>query len=178
MGNRGIGLTSRISTAQWYCDHRTASAGKLLRGITPARQSRAIAPEEDDTDPAAQGSKGGCCEIHNCRVPPRREVLEIFEDARVQPEPADDPDGAAVQSIARRRDRRRPGIGDDVLDLARKIGSHCLYFFRRRQRQHREKKHANPCQDTEGRSDKAGGHCSGLVILADLASSASAGAAY
>ena len=101
-------------------------------------------PEEEDGDPAAQGSEGRCCEIHRCRVPPRRKVLEIFEDSRVQPEAADDPDRAAVQAIAGHCDCPRPRIGDDVVDLPRKIGSEWLYFFPRRQGQYREKDHTNP----------------------------------
>ena len=101
-------------------------------------------PEDDDDHSAAQGSKGRCCEIHNRGVPAGREVLEIFENARVQPEPTDDPSGAAVQSVARHRNRPRPGIGDDVLDLAGQIGSKWLYFFPRRQGQYREKDHTNP----------------------------------
>jgi hypothetical protein len=58
---------------------------------------------------------------------------------------ADDPGGASVQSIARHRDSRRSGIGDDVLDLAGKIGSHRFYFFRWHQRKDCEKGDANPC---------------------------------
>jgi len=52
-----------------------------------------------------------------------------------------------------------------VLDLAGQIGSDWLDFFPRRQRQYREKDHANPCQDTEGRSEEAGTHVRRLSDL-------------
>ena len=93
MGNLGIGLTSPISTTRLYGDHRTASAGNLLRGITPARQSGAIAPEEDNSDAAAQGAKRRRGEILKGGMPTRREMLKIFKDARVSPKAPGDPRG-------------------------------------------------------------------------------------
>ena len=98
-----------------------ANTGARVPG---ARSIATATPEEKDSDPTAQSSKRRCCEIHKCRVPAWREVLEIFQNAGIQPETADDPGGASVQSIACHRDRRRAGISDDVLNLARKIGSY------------------------------------------------------
>jgi hypothetical protein len=45
-----------------------------------------------------------------------------------------------------------------VLNLARKIGSHCLDFFQRHQRQNRKKDDASPRQETNRRSKEAGAH--------------------
>jgi hypothetical protein len=39
-------------------------------------------------------------------------------------------------------------LGDDVLNLAQKISSHCLDFFQRHQRQNRKKDDASPRQET------------------------------
>jgi hypothetical protein len=50
---------------------RCPSLLTLLRTIPRSQWSWAPAPEEDDSDPAAQSPDGRRCEIHNCRVPPR-----------------------------------------------------------------------------------------------------------
>jgi hypothetical protein len=57
VGDCGIGLTSGDFRDAVHRDHWTASAGNPLRGITRARQSRPITPEEEDSDPAEQRSQ-------------------------------------------------------------------------------------------------------------------------
>jgi hypothetical protein len=57
-----------------------------------------------------------------------------------------------------------------VLNLARKIGPHCLYFFRWHQRQDSEENDATPCQEAKRGSEEASPHLHRLTILADLAS--------
>jgi hypothetical protein len=54
------------------------------------------------------------------------------------------PGAAAGASLA-----SQSGRGDDVFDLARKIGSHRLYFLQSHQRQDCEEDAANPCQETK-----------------------------
>src|SRR5262249_36451205 len=56
------------------------------------------------------------------------------------------------------RDRSRPGVGDNVLNLARKIGAHRLYLLQWHQRQDREENDAAPCQDPKRRSEEASEH--------------------
>src|SRR5215471_6612714 len=74
----------------------------------PPRYSRMTTPKEDDGDPAAQGSEGRCCEIHECRVPSGREVLEVLQGRGVQPETADDPGGASALRITPSTRRASP----------------------------------------------------------------------
>ena len=51
-----------------------------INRLTPARHSKEPPPEEDDSEPAAEDPKGRCCEIHKCRVPAGRKVLETLQD--------------------------------------------------------------------------------------------------
>jgi len=60
---------------------------------------------------------------------------------------SDDLRSSSVQPIARYRDSRRPAIGNDMLNLARKIGSHCIFFFQRYQGQDCEKDDTSPSQE-------------------------------
>jgi|SRR5215472_9728719 len=50
----------------------------LLPGVTQARDGRAVAPKEDDSDPATEGSERRSCEILQCCVSTGREMLEIL----------------------------------------------------------------------------------------------------
>jgi len=50
-------------------------------------------------------------------------MLQVLKYPRVHPKGPNDPNGAAVQSVARHCECPGPGIGDDVLDLAGQIGS-------------------------------------------------------
>jgi hypothetical protein len=79
------------------------------------RLKRTRVREQDDSDPAAKGSERRCCEILKGGVPPRREILQVFEDTRVKPKQPNDPNTAPVQPVVRHRDRRRPGIGREML---------------------------------------------------------------
>ena len=85
-------------------------------------------------------------------------MLEVLQNASVYPKIHDDPDGAPVQPIARHRGSARPGICNDVLDLARKTGPNCLYFLLWHQRQDSEENDTNPCQQTKRCSEEARAH--------------------
>ena len=103
---------------------RCPSLLTLLRTVPRSQWRRAPSPEEEDGHSAAQGSKGRCCEIHKCRVPAGRELLQILKYPRVDSKAPNDPNGAPVQSVPRHCDRAGPGIGREMLKRAGKAGSH------------------------------------------------------
>jgi hypothetical protein len=83
-------------------------------------------------------------------------VLEIFQDASVQPKAADDPYRGLARAVAHHRYRRRTGISDEVLKPPRKTGSHHLLC--RQQRQDGEQDNAEPGEDLKGGQDQARAH--------------------
>jgi hypothetical protein len=89
-------------------------------------------------------------------MPTRREVLQVFQDAGVQPKAPNDPNGAPVQPVSRHCDRRRAGIGREMLKRAGKAGSH--HVLRRQQRQKTEEADANPRQEPKRCSEEASAH--------------------
>jgi len=78
-------------------------------------------------------------------MPAGREVLEVFQDAGVHANAADDLNAASARAVACHRDRSRPGVGDEMLKSAGEPGSH--HLLRRQQRQHGEKNDTAPGQD-------------------------------
>jgi hypothetical protein len=78
-------------------------------------------------------------------MPTRREMLEVLQDRGVHPKAADDPHAASARAVARHADRRRPGIGNQMLKFPRKAGSH--HVLRRQQRQYSDEKDAAPRED-------------------------------
>jgi hypothetical protein len=89
-------------------------------------------------------------------VPTRREVLQIFQYPRVQPEAPYDPGGTTVQCISGPSDRCRPGICNEMLNIALKAGAH--HVLRRQQGQESQYGDATPGQETKRHSKKAGAH--------------------
>jgi hypothetical protein len=78
--------------------------------------NRPTPPGKRDHKTAAQRPECRRGEIPKGRVPPRREVLEVLKNAGVDPKGADDLDGASGCAVASHGDRRRPGIGHEVLN--------------------------------------------------------------
>ena len=78
-------------------------------------------------------------------MPARREMLEVLQDRSVHPKATDDPHAASARAVARHADRRRPGIGNQMLKFPRKTGSR--HVLRRQQREHGEEKDAAPRED-------------------------------
>jgi hypothetical protein len=69
-------------------------------------------------------------------------MLEALQDASVHPEQTDDLHTASASAIAYRGDRRRPGIGNEMLKLPREAGAQ--HLLRRQQRQDGENDDATP----------------------------------
>jgi hypothetical protein len=135
---------------------RCPSLLSLLRTIPRSQWSRAPSPEEEDDHSAAQSPDRRCCEIHKFRVPPRREVLQVFKYPGVDPKAPNDPNGAPVQPVPRHCDCAGPGIGREMLKRAGKAGSH--HVLRRQHGQKTEEADANPGQEPKRCSEKAGAH--------------------
>ncbi len=84
------------------------------------------APKKGYSKTAAQRSKRRCREIPDRWVPPWREVLEIFQDGGVYPKAANDLHAATGRAVPCHGDRRRPRVGDEMLNSAGEPGSHHL----------------------------------------------------
>ena len=101
-------------------------------------------------------------EILERRMPAGRKMLKVLQNTCVGPKAANNPHAASAQAVASHRDRGRPGIGDEMLELARKVGSH--HFLRRQQGEDGQKNDATPCEEAQRCSEDAGaGHnCSSI----------------
>ena len=144
---------------------RCPSLLSLLRTIPRSQSSRAPSPEEEDDHSAAQSPDRRCCKIHKFRVPPRREVLQVFKYPGVDPKAPNDPNGAPVQPVPRHCDCAGPGIGREMLKRAGKAGSD--HVLRRQHGQKTEEADANPGQEPKRCSEKAGAHPRRLSELGD-----------
>ncbi len=94
-------------------------------------------------------------------MPARREMLEVLQDRGVHPKAADDPHAASARAVARHADRRRSGIGNEMLKFPRNAGSH--HVLRRQQRQHGEEKDAAPREDPTRCDEEARAHRRTLI---------------
>jgi len=104
----------------------------VLRGLTPTWHSGAPAPEQGNSDAAAESTERRRREILKGGIPTRREMLKILKGAGVEQKALDQPRGTPVQPITRHCNGCRPGIGCKMLKLARKPRSH--HVLRRQQR--------------------------------------------
>ena len=84
-------------------------------------------------------------------------MLEVLQNSGVGPKAANNPHATSAQAVASHRYRGRAGIGDKMLELARKAGSRdCL---RRQQREDGEKNDATPRKEAQQFYDEVGaGH--------------------
>jgi hypothetical protein len=97
-----------------------------------ASHQPAAMPEKEDSASATKGSEGRHREILECRVPAGREMLQILKHAGVCPKTPNDPKAAPSQPVGRHRNRGRPSIGNEMLELSRKVCSN--HLLRRKQR--------------------------------------------
>lgn len=104
-------------------------------------------PKDGGSEPAAQHSHRGRREICDRRMPTGHEMLEIFEDAGVQPKSTNNRDRTSTRPVTRHPDCRRPGISDGMFELPRQAGAH--HLFGRHQGQHGKDNHATPGKDPE-----------------------------
>ena len=74
-------------------------------------------------------------------------MLEVLQNASVHPKAADDLRGASGCAVAGQSDRRRPRVGDEMLNSAGEAGAH--HVVSRQQRQDREQNDAAPREDPE-----------------------------
>jgi hypothetical protein len=123
----------------------------------PTPQPRLIertTPKQGDGEPAAQRSKRRRREITYRRMPARREVLEVLQNAGVDPMGADDLHAASAGCVTQHRDRSRPGVGDEMLEWAGEPRSHRIELRHQEQepaptpgpqRENCEKNDAAPC---------------------------------
>jgi hypothetical protein len=104
-------------------------------------------PDKRDHEAAAQRPERRCHEILDRWVPTWREVLEVLQDAGIHPKAADDLRGPPPRSVAGDRNRRRPGIGHDVLNPTGESGSH--HMLRGQERQDRKQDDAELGQGSD-----------------------------
>src|SRR5438045_3226351 len=90
-------------------------------------------PEESNHEPAAERSKHRTDKPSDRRMPARRKVASVLQDGRVYREAADDPYVDTTGAVTRHRDRRHPGIGNEMLKWSGEDGSHDLQYRQQRQ---------------------------------------------
>src|SRR5271163_3056912 len=95
---------------------------------------QAAAPQERAGKTAAQRSERRCREISDRRMPAGREMLEVLQDAGIEPKTPDDLRATSACAVTCHSDRSRPSVGDEMLKSARKPGSH--HRLRRQQRKY------------------------------------------
>jgi hypothetical protein len=83
-------------------------------------------------------------------------MLQILKHARVHPKTPNDPKTAPSQPVGRHRDGGRPSIGNEMLELSRKVRSN--HLLRRQQRQKREKDDTRPREEAKRYSEEASAH--------------------
>ena len=104
-------------------------------------------------------------EIPDRWVTAGREMLEVLQDAGVHPKAADDLCDTPARAVARHRDRRRPGIGNDVLNSAGKPSAH--HVARGQKRQDRKQNDTAPGQDPKRCHDEGGLHRFNFIVGAE-----------
>ena len=89
-------------------------------------------------------------------MPTRREVLQVFQNAGVKPEPADNLNAASARTVACHSDRCGAGIGHEMLDPAGQPGPNDL--LRGQKRQDRQEDDATPGQDPKECQEQGRAH--------------------
>ena len=92
-----------------------SSAGLHRTDNSSRRQEGQATPEQGSSERAAQRSERRRREISYRRMPAGREVLEIFQDAGVHPETADDRHAASAHAVACHSNGGRPRVGNEML---------------------------------------------------------------
>jgi hypothetical protein len=146
---RALAIPGRFCVARPSYDQRflgtVSPAGLLGTDNFSRRREGQATPEQGSSEPAAQRSERRRREISYRRMPTGREVLEIFQDAGVHPETADDRHAASAHAVACHSNGGRPSVGDEMLELAGKPGSY--HLLSRQQGQDGEENDAAPSQN-------------------------------
>src|SRR5436190_24018655 len=108
-----------LSRSRWMAEERG------LRTVRPRKPTR----KDSNRQAAAQRPDCRHREILDRRVPAGREALEVFQDRGIDPETANDLDGAPAAAIGSHGNSCRSEIGDEMLKSARKPGPD--HFFHR-----------------------------------------------
>jgi hypothetical protein len=178
---RALAIPGRFCVARRSYDPKflgiVSSAG--LRGTdnSSRRREGQATPEQSTSEPAAQRSERRRREISYRRMPAGREVLEIFQDAGVHAEAADDLYAASAHAVACRSNGGRPSVGNEMLESAGKPGSY--HVLSRQQGQDGEENDAAPSQNPKRRHEEVSPHTltfidgdgSGKYVFSDAARS-------
>ena len=157
---RALAIPGRFCVARPLYDRRllgtVSSAGLHGTDNSSRRREGQATPEQGSSEPAAQRSERRRREISYRRMPAGREVLEIFQDAGVHPEAANDLHAASAHAVACHSNGGRRSVGNEMLELAGKPGSY--HVLSRQQGQDGEENDAAPSQNPEGRHQEVSAH--------------------